>query len=101
MISDDSKYSCHQQWHYYICVSTAAGYCCNSVTGNTAAANKSGCCGSCSAATAAEWRDPDSTADSHSKWGDSTDSGMCSVLLIREQQLMTVLFQTRTEMKTQ
>jgi hypothetical protein len=92
MISDDGEFSCYQQRYNFVRVCTAAGCCSNSVTGNTAAANKSGCCGSCSSsgsttATAAEWRDPDSSADSHTKWRDSTDSGTCSVLFVREQQL--------------
>jgi hypothetical protein len=107
MISDNSKYSCHQQWYHYVCVCTTAGYCCNSVTGNTAAANKSGCSGSCSSsgsttATAAEWRDPDSAADSDTEWRDSADSGMCCVSVIRGQQLFNdVLSQISTEKKLQ
>jgi len=98
MISDDSEYSCHQQWYKHVCVRTAAGYCSNSVTGNTAAASKSGCGGSCSssgsaaataAAAAAEWRDPDSAADSDTKWRDSADSGMCRVSVLKGQQLFS------------
>jgi len=108
MISDNSEYSCHQHWHKYICVCTAAGYCSSSVTGNTAAASKSGCGGSCSssgstattataatttaAAAAAEWRDPDSAADSNTKWRDSADSGTCCVSVVRGHQLLVMCY---------
>jgi len=92
-ISDDSEYSRYQQWYKYIRVCTAAGYCSDSVTSNTAAASKSGCGGSRSssgstaatAAAAAEWRDPDSAADSDTKWRNSADSGMCRVSVVRGQ----------------
>jgi hypothetical protein len=109
MVSDDSEHRCHEQWNKYVCVRTAASYCSNSVAGNTAAASKSGSSGSCggssstaAAAAAAEWRDPDSAADSDTKRRDSADPGMYCVSVVRGQQLFSdVLSQRSTEMKIQ
>jgi hypothetical protein len=94
MVSDDIERSCHQQWNKYVCVRTASSCRSNSVTGNTTAASKSGCSGSCgssrsAAAAAAEWRDPDSAANSYTKRRDSADSGTCCVSVIRGQQLFS------------
>ena len=109
MISDDGEYGRRQQWYKYVCVRTAAGYRSNSVTGNTAAASKSGRGGSRSSggsaaatAAAAEWRDPDSAADSDTKRRDSADSGTCRVSVLRGQQLFSdMLSRLSTVMKMQ
>jgi hypothetical protein len=97
-ISDNNKH-CLYQWRYnYSSVYTAASYSNSSATaystGYTAAADKPSSCGGSTAAattaatttatTAAGWWDPDSTANSYTKWRDSADSSMCSLLLIIE-----------------